>query len=93
MIAAQTTDTGTLTVTSRVEVAMNGYRMDLAADNASHTRWRGELWDESFEKLPDGPLTFTFKATYNNGTVKTTTVIVKMAGNVQQVYGVFHRRN
>ncbi len=92
MIAAQTTDTGTLTVAGRVELTMNSYRIDLAADNASHTRWSGELWDESFEKLPDGPLTFTFKATYNNGTVKIVSVIVKIAGNVQQVYGV-HRRN
>ncbi|MBB3069431.1 hypothetical protein FHS14_002421 [Paenibacillus baekrokdamisoli] len=92
ILSAQTTITGTLTQAERVVVTMNSYKVELTASNDDHTRWNGELWEESLEKLANGPITFTFKAIYNNGTIKISTVTVTINGNVQQLYGV-HRRN
>jgi hypothetical protein len=91
VLSAQTTATGTTTKADRVEVKMNGFSAVLAAGNAARTDWSGDMWDTSFETLADGPLTFTFTATYNNGMVKTENVTVTIAGNVQQTVGV-HRR-
>jgi hypothetical protein len=91
VLLAQTTATGTATKADRVEVKMNSFSAVLAAGNAARTDWSGDMWDTSFETLADGPLTFTFTATYNNGMVKTENVTVTIAGNVQQTVGV-HRR-
>ncbi|MBW7453498.1 hypothetical protein ACFOLF_27660 [Paenibacillus sepulcri] len=92
VLHAQTTDTVTTTQANTVEVTMNGFTTHLDAANARRTSWSGSMWDESFEKLEDGPLTFTFTSTYNNGTMKTDYVTVTVAGNVQQTVGI-HRRN
>ncbi|QYR22999.1 hypothetical protein KZ483_08760 [Paenibacillus sp. sptzw28] len=91
VLSAQTTATGTATKADKVEVKLNGFNVVLAAGNVGRTDWNGEMWDASFETLADGPLTFTFTATYNNGTVKSDIVTVTIAGNVQQTVGV-HRR-
>ncbi|QHW33402.1 hypothetical protein GZH47_23135 [Paenibacillus rhizovicinus] len=91
LLGASTTDTVTDTDAIEVKVTMNGRTVSLTSINPSHTNWSGEMWDADFEKLPDGPLTFTFKAIYSNGTVKLTQVTVVIAGNVQQTVGV-HRR-
>jgi len=91
VLHAQTTETGTATQADAVEVTMNGFTAQLDGADLRRTSWSGSLWDESFEKLADGPLTFAFTSTYNNGTVKTAYVTVTIAGNVQQTVGV-HRR-
>lgn len=91
MLRAQTTDTDTLTAAVRVDVTMNGSSVQMTADNAAKTAWSGELWEGSFEDLADGPLTFVFRVQYSNGTAKTVSVPVTIAGNVQQTYGV-HRK-
>jgi hypothetical protein len=46
-----------------VEVTMTGgYTTQLTPTNSDKTLWTGELYDSSFEKLPDGPVSFTFTA-------------------------------
>ncbi|NBD26523.1 hypothetical protein [Paenibacillus glycinis] len=92
LLRAATTDTVTTTDAVEVTATMNGKTATLTPTDASRTSWSGEMWEETFEKLPDGPLTFGFKATYSNGTVKTATVTVVISGNVQQTVGV-HRRD
>ncbi|MBM7566728.1 hypothetical protein [Paenibacillus sacheonensis] len=91
LLSASTTDTLTETDAVEVKVTLNGLTASLTPSGPSRASWSGELWDPEFEKLPDGPLTFAFKALYSNGTVKFATVKVVIAGNVQQTVGV-HRR-
>ncbi len=91
VLAAKTTETGTATMTERVEVTMNGTTVGLKTGSPAQTAWTGEMWEESYIDLPDGPLTFVFKATYTNGTVKTDSVTVTLDGNVLETVGV-HRR-
>ncbi|WP_143069254.1 hypothetical protein [Paenibacillus sp. OV219] len=91
MLSASTTDAGTATVADEVKVTMNGVTVNLTAANSAHTSWSGEMWEADFEKLPEGPLTFMFKAIYSNGMVKLTPVTIVIAGNIQQTVGV-HRR-
>ncbi|WP_143044390.1 hypothetical protein [Paenibacillus sp. CF384] len=90
MLSAATTATGTATIADQVKVTMNGLTVTLSPTNAAKTSWTGEMWEESFEELDDGPLTFSFKAIYNNGTVKTANVTITIGGDVQQTIGV-HR--
>lgn len=91
VLNADTTATGTSTKADRLEVAFEGFTVTLTARNASNTLWEGEMWEESFESsLQDGPATFTFKAFYSNGTVKTTNVTIELLGGVSQIIGV-HR--
>lgn len=90
LLQADTTLTGTATRAERVEVAFGEYRATLTAVDAARTSWMGELWDEAFESLPDGPASFLFTAYYSNGTVKTTEVTVTLQGDVSQIVGV-HR--
>ncbi|MFC4099601.1 glycoside hydrolase family 78 protein [Paenibacillus xanthanilyticus] len=91
VLRAQTTATGTLTTADRVDVTLNGSTVRLTADNPARTAWSGELWESGFEDLADGPLAFVFRVQYSNGTVKTVSVPVQIAGNVNQTYGV-HRK-
>ncbi|MCQ6559679.1 hypothetical protein NNL21_13330 [Paenibacillus mendelii] len=91
MLAAQTTATGTATKALRVEVAMGGFSVELTDSEAGALNWTGDLWDESFEQLPDGEITFIFTAVYSNGTVKSVPVTVSVAANVNSTFGV-HRR-
>lgn len=91
ILAAATTATGTATKAEQVTVTMGGFSAELAASNGAGTSWTGEMWDESFEHLPDGPLLFTFTAAYSNGTIKTTAVQIEIKGNIQQTVAV-HRR-
>ncbi|RAP77393.1 hypothetical protein DL346_02600 [Paenibacillus montanisoli] len=90
MLEAATTVTGTAAAADQVKVTMNGFTVSLKPANAAKTAWSGDMWEESFEDLPEGPLLFTFTAIYNNGTVKSTEVTVTIAGNIQQTVGV-HR--
>lgn len=59
-----------------VQVTMTGgYTTQLSPINNDKTIWTGELYDPSFEKLSDGPITFTFTAT-NAYNTKTDTVSI-----------------
>lgn len=61
-----------------VQVTMNGgFTTQLSPTNDDKTFWTGEMYDSSFEKLPDGPVTFTFTAqnAYNTKTDTVTVVI------------------
>ncbi|UVI28662.1 hypothetical protein [Paenibacillus spongiae] len=91
LLSAQTALTNTATKALRVEAAMGGFNVNLVSDGASAVSWAGEMWDESFEKLPDGEVTFIFTAVYSNGTVKSVPVTVTIAANVNSTVGV-HRR-
>ncbi len=94
MLEADTTATGTATQASRVEVEMDdgnkAYKAVLQPASPANDRWRGELWDEAFGKLPDGALSFIFTVYYSNGTVKTEIVDIVVGGNARSVAGV-HR--
>jgi len=64
-----------------VQVTMTGgYTTQLTPTNSDKTLWTGELYDTSFEKLPDGPVTFTFTA-QNEYHTKVDTVTVVIAGD------------
>ncbi|MFF2908752.1 hypothetical protein [Paenibacillus sp. NPDC057934] len=73
-----------------VEVTMpGGYSTQLRPDNEDKLVWKGELYDSSFEKLPDGPLTFTFTAT-NEYQVKIDKITVQILDD-WSAYFRFHR--
>ncbi|QSF46012.1 hypothetical protein [Paenibacillus tianjinensis] len=69
-----------------VEVTMTGgYRAVLHSTDANKTQWMGELYDPVFEKLPDGPVTFTFTAR-NEWNTKTDTVTVSILGDWSEYF-------
>ncbi|MBH5318291.1 hypothetical protein I6N90_10765 [Paenibacillus sp. GSMTC-2017] len=90
LLYANTTETTTSTRANRVEVTIGKKTTHLMLVGDNTTSWSGELWDETFEKLEDGPITFTFSAYYNNGVIKVIRVEVVISGSVGQVVGV-HR--
>lgn len=60
-----------------VEVTMTGgYTTQLNPTNNGKTLWAGELYDSSFEKLPNGPVTFTFTAKNEYNTKIDTVAVV-----------------
>ncbi|MNI19147.1 hypothetical protein D3C73_725750 [compost metagenome] len=69
-----------------VEVTMTGgYRATLKPTDSGRTLWTGELYDSAFEKLSDGPVTFTFTAS-NAYSTKTSTVTVTILGNWSEYF-------
>lgn len=69
-----------------VEVSMTGgYRAVLHPADVNKTQWTGELYDSVFEKLPDGPVTFTFTAR-NEFSTKTDTVTVNILGDWSEYF-------
>ncbi|MBT2292324.1 hypothetical protein J7E73_24985 [Paenibacillus albidus] len=69
-----------------VEVTMpGGYSVQLTATDADKVVWTGELYDASFQKLPDGPLTFTFTAA-NEYQTKTDKVTVVISGDWSEYF-------
>lgn len=69
-----------------VEVTMaGGYSTQLSPINDDRTLWTGEMYDSSFEKLPDGPITFTFTA-QNEYNTKTDTVVVVIASDWSEYF-------
>ncbi|MNB83271.1 bacterial transduction protein [compost metagenome] len=69
-----------------VEVSMTGgYHILLTPSDSSRTVWNGELYNSSFERLPDGPVTFTFTAK-NAFSTKMDTVTVTIQGNWQDYF-------
>ncbi|MEK5023749.1 hypothetical protein [Paenibacillus sp. FSL M7-1046] len=63
-----------------VDVTMTGgYTVRLNPVNSDRTLWTGELYDPAFEKLPAGPVAFTFTAK-NEFNTKTDTVTVTIMG-------------
>ncbi|ASA19571.1 hypothetical protein [Paenibacillus donghaensis] len=73
-----------------VQVTMTGgYTTQLIAADEEKTRWMGELYDPAFDKLPDGPVTFTFTAT-NEYQTKVDTVAVVIDGDWADYFRV-HR--
>ncbi|WP_133297899.1 hypothetical protein [Paenibacillus paeoniae] len=90
ILEAGTTETVTATMAERVEVTMNAFRTELKTTGTALASWRGELWDPSFEKLPNGTLTFIFTAYYTNGTVKIEEIEVQISGNMN-AYLQVHR--
>ncbi|MEK5586591.1 hypothetical protein MKZ21_30500 [Paenibacillus sp. FSL P2-0536] len=69
-----------------VQVTMTGgYTTQLTPTNSDKTLWTGELYDSSFDKLPDGPVTFTFTAK-NEYNTKVDTVSVVIAGDWSEYF-------
>lgn len=85
ILKANTTLTGTSTKANTVTVRMGSFRVTLTP-NASHDSWYGEMYDGSFNYLPDGPLTFLFEARYSNGVVKQDVVTVRIVGNYTEYF-------
>ncbi|WP_039835536.1 hypothetical protein, partial [Paenibacillus sonchi] len=61
-----------------VQVTMpGGYSTQLTPADSDKLIWDGQLTDPSFEKLPNGPVTFTFTATNEyQSKVDTVTVVI-----------------
>lgn len=69
-----------------VEVIMTGgYSTQLSPTSGAKTLWTGELYDSSFEKLPDGPITFTFTAK-NDFNTKIDAVTVTIQDNWSEYF-------
>lgn len=69
-----------------VQVTMSGgYTTQLTPTNSDKTLWTGDLYDSSFEKLPDGPVTFTFTA-QNEYHTKVDAVTVVIAGDWSEYF-------
>ncbi|WP_171056408.1 Athe_2463 domain-containing protein [Paenibacillus sinopodophylli] len=91
IIEADTTLTGTATKADKVVVKLDKYEAVLTPINAvTRDRWKGELWNEQFSKLPNGNLRFQFTAYYNNDIMKSDWVEVAIQGQSLQIIGV-HR--
>lgn len=90
VLEGKTTITGTQTAANRVEVTMGDRTVNLSAAASLNGVWKGEMWDESFQKLSDGEYSFIFTAYYSNGVVKKVSVSIEIRGNVLQLTGV-HR--
>ncbi|MGI2294603.1 Athe_2463 domain-containing protein [Paenibacillus sp. GXUN7292] len=90
VLKAETTHTTTATNAEKVEVSFLDFKAVMENEAGSSYKWQGELWDSSFQKLPEGEATFRFTVWYNNGTVKTDDVQVIIKGDVTAVTGV-HR--
>ncbi len=61
-----------------IDVTMDGgFMAQLSPSDSDKTFWTGELYDPSFEHLPNGPVTFTFTAKneYNTKIDKVTVII------------------
>ncbi|WP_143089155.1 hypothetical protein [Paenibacillus sp. UNC496MF] len=82
ILTAQTTDTGTATKATRVEVFMNGVKVYLAADNVQQISWSGSMWQSNFDELTDGPYVFSFVVTYLNGVKKTSNVTITIKDSI-----------
>ncbi|OKP79458.1 hypothetical protein A3844_28420 [Paenibacillus helianthi] len=64
-----------------IDVVMSGgYTAQLSPIDSGKTLWNGELYDPIFEKLPDGPITFTFTAK-NEYNTKIDAVTVTVLGD------------
>ncbi|WP_143191836.1 hypothetical protein [Paenibacillus sp. P46E] len=61
-------------------VMSGGYTVQLSPTDSGKTLWSGELYDPMFEKLPDGPVTFTFTAK-NEYNTKIDAVTVTVLGD------------
>ncbi len=69
-----------------VQVTMSGgFTTQLSPTNNDKTFWTGEMYDSSFEKLPDGPVTFTFTA-QNEYNTKTDTVTVVISSDWSEYF-------
>lgn len=74
-----------------VQVTMTGgYSTQLSPTSVEKTLWTGQLFDASFEELPNGPVTFTFTAT-NEYHTKTDTVTVFISNKWTEYFRV-HRK-
>lgn len=62
-----------------------GYAALLSPVNVGRTLWTGELADPQFERLPDGPVTFTFTAT-NEYNTKVDTVTITILEDWTEYY-------
>ncbi|WP_276354158.1 Ig-like domain-containing protein [Cohnella caldifontis] len=95
-LAADVTDTGSsATRPLSVEAAASAdLKKVLEAVGASRVRWEGLLRSEDagfpLDELPQGEYTFMFTVVYSNGTVKTSSVTVRLVDTVQQYVRV-HR--
>jgi hypothetical protein len=86
ILSAQTTVTGTATQAYRVSVEMDNKLVDLTASDSSYTNWTGEMWEESYENLTNVIKAFTFTAYWNNGTVSTDILNVRINGNIYDYF-------
>ncbi|WP_223110497.1 hypothetical protein [Paenibacillus sinensis] len=69
-----------------IEVTIpGGLTTQLSPVDEDKKLWNGSLYDESFQYLPDGPITFTFTAT-NEYQTKTDKVTVNILGNWDDYY-------
>lgn len=66
------------------------YQGELTAVNAAATEWSGELYEESYNNLSDGPIEFRFEATWNNGAVDNDIEIITIDGNWDDYFRI-HR--
>lgn len=92
VLTAETTNTGaSATKAQSVIVTMpaTGASASLLP-NADKTLWAGEIWQDSFINLSDGPYKFTFTAHYSNGAIKTCDVWIDINSSTYS-YFRFHR--
>lgn len=69
-----------------IDVTMDGgFTAQLSPSDSDKTFWTGELYDPSFEHLPNGPLTFTFTAK-NEYNTKIDKVTVTISENWSQYF-------
>ncbi|WEK53521.1 MAG: hypothetical protein P0Y55_13145 [Candidatus Cohnella colombiensis] len=96
VLGAETTNTGTsATKAIKVEAKMFGNETkQLSATDTTQVQWSTVLRSADttidFSKLENGSYSFLFTATYSNGTVKTATVTIIIAGSMYQ-YVQVHR--
>ncbi|RUS44939.1 hypothetical protein [Cohnella sp. AR92] len=88
VLSAKTTDilSGSSDFAKSVSVTLLSTNTTVALSSASGTSWTGTMWNSSFKSLAPGAQTFRFTATYSNGVVKTTEVVVYIDTNTVDDY-------
>ena len=100
MLQAVVTDTGAtdphagadITFAEKVSVTLLSEKVTVRLQSRDSVNWDGEMWEETFDALPDGVYTFRFQAEWSNGVVKTDDVDIRIQDNIWTTVGVHRRR-
>lgn len=88
ILAANVTNTGaSLVKADRVTVGLvgQGVTVDLSNTPLGSINWRGSMWRNNFDDLPDGNYNFLFTVYYSNDVVKTATETVRIKDSIWDV--------
>lgn len=91
LLSAETTDTTvSATKATGVTVSFSFNGASVLLSKTGDNEWQGDMWENTFEIIPDGSYKFTFLAKYSNGVDKTTNIQIEIKDSMFNYYP-FHR--